>query len=135
MLSDCTDLPVRLCRICRVAVLQREPIGVVHKLLAVGDVVLEKTPEQIARDHGFGLRLLGFDDRVEAGEAVAAFEACPVVLPGEVDAVGGFDEGDVGSEFLDVGGVEVVGEDVDCGDGEVGFVDAVRAVYNQFLRG
>lgn len=47
----------------------------------------------------------------------------------------GGDERDVRLELGVVRGVEVVGEDVYGGDGEVRGVDAVGAVYDEFVGG
>lgn len=43
VLPNSTDLAVYLCGVGRVAVLEREAVGVVDKLVTVGDVVLEET--------------------------------------------------------------------------------------------
>lgn len=43
VLPDSTDLAIYLRGVGRVAVLEREAVGVVHELFAVGDVVLEET--------------------------------------------------------------------------------------------
>lgn len=43
VLPDGADLAVYLCGVGRVAVLEREAVGVVDKLITVGDVVLEET--------------------------------------------------------------------------------------------
>lgn len=56
-----------------------------------------------------------------------------VVLADEVCFVGAGYECDVGLEFGIVGGVAVVGEDVEGGDGEVGCVDAVGSVCDEFV--
>ena len=92
MLADQADLGVVLHGVERVAVLQFVAVGVVDEDVAVGHVVHEERPEQVANDDGLGGILAALDDAVEGLErGRLRVVRGPVVLADQVGLVDGLD--------------------------------------------
>lgn len=134
MLPNGANLRINLRRVRRVPVLHRKAIRMIDIDVAIGRITTKQRPEEIPRDDWVGKILAALDDAVEGFEGASLrVVGGPVVFSYQVDFVHAFDEGDVIEEFGIVGWVVVVGEDVDCRDGQVGFVDTVNTVHDEFL--
>lgn len=132
MLPDELDAIILICRVARIAVLQGEPVAVVHVILldgirrwlatsvrvtesgmtyaAIGGIVTELTPEGVTSNRWTLL------DDLKHRLQVGRIPAYPVVLPSKERSSGGFDESNVLMELSYVHGIHVIGEDVDLFD-------------------
>ena len=134
MLPNRTNLLVNIHRVRRVPVLQRKAIRMIYIDVAVRYIAAKQRPEEISRNDWIGKVLAALDDVVEGFEGASLrVVGRPVVFAYQVDFVHAFDCGDIIEKFGVVGRVVVVGEDVDCGDGEVGLVHTVGSIHHQFL--
>ena len=114
----------------------------INKPATIRHVMHEQAPKQIP-DHNWRLSrpILARLNRPQKIPQTRPRRRIPVVvavprkLADEIRLVRGSREGDVLREFCQVARVEVVGHDVDAGDGEVGRVEAVGAVDDEFVRG
>ncbi len=79
--------------------------------------------------------MLAFNDGVKRAEGVPAFQTRPVVFTNEIDTVRLPHKRDISRELLDQRRVKVIREDIDLRHGEVGFINAISAVDDEFVRG
>ncbi len=97
MLPYGADLGVVLYGVQRVSILKRVPIGVVHKDVAIGHIMHEQAPEEIACYNRFGLVLLRFDDAVERRKGRRSLDVTrPIILTSQICLVSTGDKSNVG---------------------------------------
>lgn len=134
MLPHLRNLRIILHRIQRISILHRKPVSMVHKMLAIRNIMHKQRPKLRSHDRRLCIFLLLLNPAKEFLQRTGSFNiARPVILARHVSPVCGANELDALLELGGVGRVEVVREDVDFGDVEVALVDAVGSVHDEFL--